>query len=468
MNDYLGLIRKSFENSLARRFVFITLLCSSILAVFITCVQLFIDFQNEQRSLDNSIRKVETAIVPSLTESLWALDDILVQSQLTGITNVDGVLFAKLTDSDGRVLNAGDQAQPASETHDFVLVKDNSGDETKVGELAIGITYEHIFEELFNRAVIIFLTNMLKTLMVACILLVIYQLLIGRHLSDITRFATDYDPNEAERKFKLNRNTNYSDEFTKLEHAINSWVETNLTHVEKLKLANERIQNVNKELSTFTYSLSHDLKSPINTVNVLLTEAMKSSQEKQSDEFNFLMETALKTNRRMGNIIDDTLQYARANEETTIDEAVDSNAIMREILNDLNGEISSANADVQVDELPLIKGNPVLVRTLLQNLVSNAIKFRAANRTPIIKLTSDDAEDGYCEIRIEDNGIGIDPRYHHKIFKQFEKLHTYNEYPGTGLGLSVCRKIVDKLNGTIDLFSKENEGTTFTVKLKVA
>ena len=334
--------------------------------------------------------------------------------------------------------------------------------------MAIGITYEHIFEELFNRAVIIFLTNMLKTLMVACILLVIYQLLIGRHLSDITRFATDYDPNEAERKFKLNRNTNYSDEFTKLEHAINSWVETNLTHVEKLKLANERIQNVNKELSTFTYSLSHDLKSPINTVNVLLTEAMKSSQEKQSDEFNFLMETALKTNRRMGNIIDDTIQYASSNEETTIDEAVDSNAIMREILNDLNGEISSANADVQVDELPLIKGNPVLVRTLLQNLVSNAIKFRAANRTPIIKLTSDDAEDGYCEIRIEDNGIGIDPRYHHKIFKQFEKLHTYNEYPGTGLGLSVCRKIVDKLNGTIDLFSKENEGTTFTVKLKVA
>ncbi len=468
MNNYLSLIQKSFGNSLARRFVFITLLCSSILALFITCVQLFIDFRNEQALLGNSIRKVETAIVPSLTESLWSLDDILVESQLSGITNVEGVLCAKLTDSEGRIYNTGDQTLPASETHLFVLTKDNSGELIPIGELTIGITYEHIYDELFNRAIIIFLTNMLKTLMVACIILVVYQLLIGRHLNDITRFAINYDPENPKDSFRLNRNTDYSDEFSKLEAAINVWVDTNISHTQKLKLANDDINNINKELSTFTYSLSHDLKSPINTVNVLLNEVMKSNSDIADNEFKFLMNSALKTNQRMAKIIDDTLQYARANDETKLNDIVDTNEIMQEILHDLDGEISAANADVQIDEMPSIKGNSVLIRTLFQNLISNAVKFRATDRKPKIKLVCNDSSNGFCEIQIEDNGIGIDPKYYAKIFKQFEKLYTYNEYPGTGLGLSVCRKIVDKLNGSIHLISKIDGGTTFTLKLKTA
>lgn len=454
-------IRHGLSSKIGQRFVFLTLLCSTFFAILVTSIQLFIDFRSQQSSLNNSIRKIENAIVPSLTESLWALDDPLINSQLSGIVNVDGVVYVKLTDTDGLLIDAGVKNEDVSETHKLDLTKIDGEQSKLIGELTIVVSYSNIYNELINRAAIVLLTSILKTLVLSIAILFIFQNLIGRHIFDLAKFAHQYSPENRNQSFALNRkaNTQNEDELSQLEASINSWLQMNKQHINKLN-------EVNHELSTFTYSLSHDLKSPINTVQMSLVTIKTESEIYLDDKTKYMMNLALQTNERMRTIIDDTLEYARASEEIDLKSEINLKRFITEVIDDLQGEISMADATINFGKLPTVIGNSTLIRILFQNLLSNAIKFRSPDRKPIITVSSKDQEDpNFCIIQVTDNGIGIDTKYHDKIFGQFERLHTYKEYPGTGLGLSVCKKIVTKLGGKIRISSVVGEGTTFEIDL---
>jgi signal transduction histidine kinase len=457
-------IRYGLSSKIGQRFVFRTLLCSTFFAIFVTSIQLFIDFRSQQSSLNNSIRKIENAIVPSLTESLWALDDPLINSQLSGIVNVDGVVYVKLTDTDGLLIDAGVKNEDVSETHKLDLTKIDGEQSKLIGELTIGVSYSNIYNELINRAAIVLLASILKTFVLSIAILFIYQNLIGRHIFDLAKFAHQYSPENRNQYFALNRkaNTQNEDELSQLEASINRWLQMNKKHINKLN-------EVNHELSTFTYSLSHDLKSPINTVQMSLVTIKTESEIYLDDKTKYMMNLALQTNERMRTIIDDTLEYARASEEIDLKSEINLKRFITEVIDDLQGEISMADATINFGKLPTVIGNSTLIRILFQNLLSNAIKFRSPDRKPIITVSSKDQEDpNFCVIKVTDNGIGIDTKYHDKIFGQFERLHTYKEYPGTGLGLSVCKKIVTKLGGKIRISSVVGEGTTFEIDLMKA
>lgn len=463
---YLTSIRYGFSSKIARRFVFYTLLFSTSFAVIITSIQLFIDFKAEQFDLSSSIRKVEEAIVPSLTESVWALDDQLINSQLSGIVHVDGVIYAKLIDSDGLSIEVGVNSTDVFETHKLNLIK-NSGEKLEnIGELTIGVSYRDIYNGLINRAIVELIASLFKTFMLTAVILIIYQIIIGRHIYDLAKFAHQYSHGKTDQYFLLNRKLSavdsYGDELSQLEISINNWIRTNEDHINQLK-------DVNQELSTFTYSLSHDLKSPVNTLQMSLMTTMGEIDKHLDDDTRYLMNLALRTNERMRTIIDDTLEYARAGEETDLKNEIDLEEFIIEILDDLRGEIVAADADIKLGDLPTVIGNRILLRILLQNLLSNAVKFRSPDRKPIITVTSEDrANSGFCLIKVADNGIGIEPKYHHTTFKQFERLHTYKEFPGTGLGLSICKKIATKLGGKIRIISQVGEGTTFEIDLMKA
>jgi light-regulated signal transduction histidine kinase (bacteriophytochrome) len=147
--------------------------------------------------------------------------------------------------------------------------------------------------------------------------------------------------------------------------------------------------------------------------------------------------------------------------------------VARDVISDLEVQINETSARVEVGHLPTVDADRAQMYQLLQNLVGNAIKFRHADRAPRVRISgrvlngADGASDANCEVAVEDNGIGFEEDYRDRIFVVFQRLHTREAYAGTGIGLAVCRKIVDRHGGSITAHSQPGQGSTFTVRLPV-
>jgi light-regulated signal transduction histidine kinase (bacteriophytochrome) len=229
---------------------------------------------------------------------------------------------------------------------------------------------------------------------------------------------------------------------------------------------NARLREANREQAAFTYAISHDLKSPTNTLQLLIKELEIGDGPRLSDEGREIVQSAGETLSRMGQLIEDILGYARAVEQEMTVERVELGTIIAAISEDLRGDIAAARARIEAGELPAVAGNPAQLRLLFQNLIANAIKFRTKGRTPEITVASArSGHSGKAVISVADNGIGIAPEYHDKIFGLFQRLHTNDIYPGSGLGLALCRRVVNNHGGTLSLTSVPDQGTTFRVML---
>jgi signal transduction histidine kinase len=136
-------------------------------------------------------------------------------------------------------------------------------------------------------------------------------------------------------------------------------------------------------------------------------------------------------------------------------------------MDDLETRIAEAQAVIEVGTLPVIQADPTQMRQLLQNLIGNALKFRREDVPPVVRLRSSTSDDGQCTISVSDNGIGIKEQHRDKIFRMFERLHSRTQYDGSGIGLAICRRIVERHAGSITVTSTTGGGTTFTIGLPV-
>lgn len=252
------------------------------------------------------------------------------------------------------------------------------------------------------------------------------------------------------------------------------WTDEDLATLEKLALcvddairlrsALKTSEAIREEQADFTYAMSHDIKAPIFTLKSILVELGPLFDENNSEEHAIFLEKALQTTDRMELKTTDILRYAYMGRERDELEDVDLNAIASEVMDDLGGLIQSSGAKITVGELPTIVTNGYYMRVLFQNLLSNALKFQPAGQIPEISINADD--DAFENvIRFTDNGIGVDEKYQTQIFKLFGRLHTQQDFPGTGLGLALSAKIVSYMNGEISIQSKVGKGTTFSVIL---
>ena len=220
----------------------------------------------------------------------------------------------------------------------------------------------------------------------------------------------------------------------------------------------------NSELERFAYVTSHDLREPLRMVTnyaQLLEQRYRGQLGPEADKFiGYMIEGV----DRMQKLIADLLAYSRVGRTEAMIENVNMSMVAKEVIAGLIISIEEASATVKVDPLPTIPANHLLMRQLLQNLLSNAIKFRRPNISPVVRISVRESGDRYI-FSVSDNGIGIENQYASRIFVIFQRLHNRSEYPGTGIGLAVCKKIVDLSNGTIWMKSKVGEGTTFYFSL---
>ncbi len=228
---------------------------------------------------------------------------------------------------------------------------------------------------------------------------------------------------------------------------------------DKLKKTMAELTRSNSELQQFAYVASHDLQEPLRMVSSyvqLLARRYRDKLDSDADEFiGFAVDGA----NRMQKLINDLLMYSRVGTRGKPFEHTDCNAVLDQTLANLSTAIEESRAVVTNDDLPTVMADEGQMVQLFQNLVGNAIKFRGED-PPCVHISAKQ-ENNDCVLSVSDNGIGIDPEYYERIFVIFQRLHGKNHYPGTGIGLAVCKKIVDRHGGRIWLESESGKGSTF-------
>lgn len=234
---------------------------------------------------------------------------------------------------------------------------------------------------------------------------------------------------------------------------------------QRQKKVEESLARSNKELQQFAYIASHDLQEPLRKIIAFgdrLKQCYANGLIEQGQDYLGRVQSAA---TRMQTLIDDLLTYSRVTTKVQPFTQIDLTKIVNEVLLDLEVKISQTKAQIDLDSLPTLTADPVQMRQLFQNLIGNALKFSRPGIPPAIKIYRLSDKDGIVEIVVEDNGIGIGAEYHERVFGVFERLHGRGEYEGSGVGLAICKKIVERHNGKIRIESSVGESSKFIITL---
>lgn len=232
-----------------------------------------------------------------------------------------------------------------------------------------------------------------------------------------------------------------------------------------LQEKSDALARSNAELEQFAYIASHDLQAPLRRIVAfgdLIQQRYQQGLEPTAREYFQHMQSSA---QRMQQLIQDLLEYARVDTRGDVFTRVALDALLARVLVDLEQTIADSGGQVIVGSLPTILSDERQMQQLFQNLIANALKFSRPGVPPIVHVTGLLHEDGGAEIAVKDNGIGFDEQYFERICKPFQRLHTQEAFPGTGIGLAICQKIVARHGGTLTARSREGEGATFLIQL---
>ena len=252
--------------------------------------------------------------------------------------------------------------------------------------------------------------------------------------------------------------------------------EEKVKHLNRQLLENiASLEQANKDLDRFAFMASHDLQEPLRKIRMFSDRLALKYSELMDDDGRTNIHRIHKAAERMQNLITDILTFSKISVDTPSFVDCDMNVILEEVMTDLDEEVKATNGTIIVDKLPTLSVNPSLIKPLFHNLIGNALKYSKKDTTPVVKINSEISPQlngkssvgsvKYCRIFIQDNGIGFDQKYAEEIFGMFKRLHHNSEFQGTGIGLALCKKIVEQHKGYISARSKINEGSTFIVSL---
>lgn len=240
----------------------------------------------------------------------------------------------------------------------------------------------------------------------------------------------------------------------------------------------ERLESANKELDRFAFMASHDLQEPLRKIITFSDRLSSKYTGKIDEEADMYINRIQSAAERMRVLIKDILALSKIVADKSSFVETNLNTILLEVVAELDSRIKEKGAKILIETLPLLTVNPGLMHSLFHNLISNSLKYSKSNIQPIIRISSEigvernkaekNTREKYCRIHVTDNGIGFDQKDSEKIFSIFKRLHFNDEFEGTGIGLAICKKIIEEHNGFISARSKIDEGSTFIVSLPLS
>jgi len=261
--------------------------------------------------------------------------------------------------------------------------------------------------------------------------------------------------------------------------------EEKINELNKQLLKNiEHLESTNKELDQFAFIASHDLQEPLRKIRTFSDRIVSKYKDKLDEEGRIYMEKMQAACERMQNLINDILTFSKISISKESLVLSDMNTIIAEVISDMDIHILEKNAKITMDKLPKLYVYPGLIKPLFQNIIGNSLKYSQKGIEPVISITAriesqtefTDKIIGsankvtvnkYCRINVTDNGVGFEQKYAEQIFTMFKRLHGNSEYAGTGIGLAICKKIVEEHHGYISAKSVVNKGSTFTISLPI-
>lgn len=229
--------------------------------------------------------------------------------------------------------------------------------------------------------------------------------------------------------------------------------------MQRLAEQHEELQRSNADLEQFAYVASHDLQEPLRmvaTYTELLAERYQGQLDARADKY---IQYAVDGAKRMQQLVKELLAYSRVSSQANAPTLVETGAVVKNVLGGLEVAIEESRADIVCEDLPAVRGDPSQIGQVFQNLIGNALKFRAAR--PLHIHIGAEKSNGKCVFRVADNGIGIDKQYSDRVFQMFQRLHERGRYEGNGIGLAIAKKIVERHGGRIWFESEAENGTTF-------
>ncbi|SNS34393.1 His Kinase A (phospho-acceptor) domain-containing protein [Noviherbaspirillum humi] len=257
-------------------------------------------------------------------------------------------------------------------------------------------------------------------------------------------------------------------ERAQLREAQRQLQEANQLLEQRIQERTQQIAEANAELQGFAHTVAHDLRAPLRNVEGFASALLEDEADRMSDDGKMFAGRICAAVVRMDRLITDLLAYSRLSRSELRLQRVDTSEVLKAVRRDLESQISETQAQIIVDEpLPAVQANQAVFMQIISNLLANALKFVAQGKLPRVRIHGASVN-GMSRISIEDNGIGIDPAHHDHVFGVFERLHGQEQYPGTGIGLAIVKKGVERMGGQIKVQGLPDGGTRFEVFLPSA
>lgn len=482
------------QRKLSVYFVIVTLSVTALIAVIVTCLQIYLAYISDKKQLYGRFELVETSYVPSLEQALWNVDEQRINIQLDGLAKLPGIGDITLQDDIGtrwQRLTVNDGNPLASRK--FNLFYQIDDDRYPVGELHVSLVADDIYHALFTKAVAISITSFLSLLAAAVVILVLFRYAISQHLEKLAEYTANIDSNKLEQPLNLNRKAGKpADEIDKVVTAINKMrlnilhelnlradVEQQLIrhrqHLETqvaarteqleennqlLQLQSSELASQNEELDAYAHTVAHDLKHPLTALlsqTTLLKEAANILSEQKR---NALLQEIHFSAKKMNDIIDSLLLLASVRRSESMSATgLDVKAIAQNAIKTLERFAQQHNATLNlVGTWPSAQGYAPWLEQVWVNFISNAIKY--GGQSPTVTMGAQRVAGHKVKYWIQDNGPGVDPANQHKLFVQFNRLDT-KIADGHGLGLSIVQRIISRLGGETGFESPASGGSLF-------
>jgi len=472
-------------STVGKKLIILIIGFSSLITLFITALQLFVDYRVQRAGVDDLLDRV-TVYFPPIAASVWSFNDQQITLSLDSLVNLPYLERATVVASDGGARWTAQSAHSSQQlVRSYDLTHKVRGGSRVIGTIEVAAGLDDVYETLMWQGLAILLSNGLKTFLVAGFMYAAFRHLVTVRIEELARrvkgLVPQVTPDCMTMAEDMPTGPAKGDEIDEVRWAFDGMADRLKLLVADLNARNLQLAAENKvrqqaetelrrvvdqlskalaEVERFAYVAAHDLKEPIRSIVSFSQLLQRRHGDALGEEGHEYLTFVITEAMRLSSLVNDLLDYSRCEGEAMARAPVDCAQLVGEVVASLQAAVAQKEAEIVVGPLPTILADSGQLRQLFQNLLTNALKFSRTGTTPRVTVVAERV-DGLWRFCVSDNGIGIEPQYADYVFEVFRRLHTRDAFPGTGIGLAICKRVVENHGGTIWLSSEPGEGTTF-------